>query len=97
MAKKIEKDNKKKKLYFDDLTKLYKILLANDFEGLIEFINEYDLDAADRDGNNVFLLCVNSKTFIELVKKMIEQINEININVQNKHGVSVVGSGFERQ
>jgi ankyrin repeat protein len=90
MAKKTEKDNKKKSLGSADFEKLYKILLANDFEKLIEFINEYGLGAVDGDGNNIFLLCVNSKTFIELVKKMIEQIEELNINVQNKYGVSAL-------
>jgi ankyrin repeat protein len=80
----------KKKLNYADVMKLYKILLTNDFEELIEFINEYGLGAVDRFGNNVFLLCVNSKTFIESVKKMIEQIEELNINVQNKYGVSAL-------
>jgi ankyrin repeat protein len=89
-AKKTEKDKGKRKLNYAAVMKLYKILLANDFEELIEFINEYGLGAVDRVGNNVFLLCVNSKTFIESVKKMIEQIEELNINVQNKYGVSAL-------
>jgi hypothetical protein len=69
MAKKTEKDRKKKKINYADAAKLYKILLANDFKELIEFINEYGLGAVDRFGNNIFLLCVNSKTFIGSVKK----------------------------
>jgi ankyrin repeat protein len=113
MAKRTEKDTQKKKLNYSDLKKLFEIFLANDFDKLMEFINEHGLRAVDRNGNNIFLLCVDSNPLlyipakerrielvesflksenmkIELVKKMIEQIEELNINVQNKYGVSAL-------
>lgn len=81
---------KRKKLDSDDLVKLYNIFVLNDFDKLNEFINEYGLDSVDKDGNNVFLHCVTDKTFYSLVKMMIEQIENININFQNKTGNSAL-------
>ncbi|MDR3327414.1 MAG: hypothetical protein LBT04_04715 [Prevotellaceae bacterium] len=69
MAEKTEKDTKKKKLDYSDLNKLFEIFLANDFDKSMEFINEHGLCAVDRDGNNVFLLCVNSSALLYIPAK----------------------------
>lgn len=73
-----------------DLIKLYNILILKDFNKVKEFINDYGLEAVDKDGNNVFLYCVSDKTFNMLAKKMIEQIKDLNINFQNKTGNSAL-------
>ena len=84
------KNNKVKKLGSDDLSKLYKIFLKNSFNELMEFINEYGLDAVDENRNNILLHCVSDKSFIMLVNKMMDHLEEININFQNKFGISAL-------
>ena len=93
MAKKNGNDKKIKKISSDDFGRLYKIFMANDFNGLMEFINSCGLEAVDRDGKNVFLnciICVIHKQPIGLLEKMIEQIEELNINFQDKDGWSAL-------
>ena len=82
--------HKKKKLNSDNLLIIYRLSLVKDFDLLMKYINEYGLDAVDKDGNNILLYCATDKMFTILISKMIEQIDDLNVNFQNKTGNSAL-------
>jgi len=84
MAKKVIKLNSKY------LIKLFEIFIANDFDRLMVFIDEYGLNAIDNDGNNIFLHSITDESFFKLSEKIIEQVEGFDINFQNKTGVSAL-------
>ena len=66
---------------FDD-TKLYVLLIENDFDKIYSFLKTYGLDSVDRDGRT-FLMSAVVESKIDLVKYLLGIGCDVNISDKN--------------
>ena len=85
---KIGKENDQKIKKFDS-KEMFKIFLENNFDGLLEFINKYGINAVDRDGRNILLNCITENK-IEWAKYIINNFSDLDINSKDNTGWSAL-------
>ena len=73
-----------------ELKTMFKTFLEEDYNKLLEFINEYGINSVEKnDGRNILIYCIiQNKT--EWAIKLIEQFNDLNLNTQGKDGFSAL-------